>query len=174
VDHSTLIKILNKKIKDKRVMWLIKKILENYKYEVKGKGMPLENLTSQFFANIYLNELDQFIKHRLKIKHYIRYVDDFVILHSSKQKLEYYKDEINRFLKKELKLELHPDKSKIILINKGINLLGFRVFYHRKLLRKSNIRKFERELLIFKKQFDKNKIDYNKIYSSFEGWFMQK
>ena len=70
------------------------------------KGMPLGNLTSQFFANVYLNELDYFVKHKLKAKYYIRYVDDFVILHPSKSQLEIWKKQIEEFLKKELKLEL--------------------------------------------------------------------
>ena len=82
--------------------------------------MPLGNLTSQFFANIYLNELDYFVKHTLRAKYYIRYVDDFVILHNSKEKLENWKSEIERFLKDKLKLELHPQKSRIIPLSKGI------------------------------------------------------
>ena len=60
--------------------------------------MPLGNLTSQFFANIYLNELDYFVKHELKAKYYIRYVDDFVILHESKEQLQVWKEKINAFL----------------------------------------------------------------------------
>ena len=100
------------------------------------KGMPLGNLTSQFFANIYLNELDYFVKHILNAKYYIRYVDDFVILHSSKSQLEEWKNKISEFLKKELKLELHLDKSKIISLSHGVDFVGFRNFYHFKLLRK--------------------------------------
>ncbi|MDP3734376.1 MAG: reverse transcriptase/maturase family protein, partial [Nanoarchaeota archaeon] len=80
VNHHVLVEILGKRIKDERVLWLIKKIIANHHRKEKERGMPLGNLTSQFFANIYLNELDQFVKHRLKAKHYIRYVDDFVIL----------------------------------------------------------------------------------------------
>lgn len=107
--------------------------------------MRLGNLTSQFFANVYLNELDQFVKHKLKAKYYIRYVDDFVILHNNKETLEKYKEQINNFLKT-IKLELHEDKSKIIPLSEGVSLLGYRVFYHHKLLRKSNLRKFQRKI----------------------------
>ena len=85
------------------------------------KGMPLGNLTSQFFANVYLNELDYFVKHKLKVKYYIRYVDDFVILHSSKKQLEIWLSQINNFLKRELKLEIHPEKSRIISLSRGID-----------------------------------------------------
>ena len=84
--------------------------------------MPLGNLTSQFFANVYLNELDQFMKHKLGAKYYLRYVDDFVILHSSKHQLNIWKKEINNFLNEKLKLELHPNKSKIINLSNSITI----------------------------------------------------
>ena len=91
--------------------------------------MPLGNLTSQFFANIYLNELDYFVKHGLKAKYYIRYVDDFVILHSSKEQLEIWKQEIDKFLKEKLKIELHSQKSRIISLSHGVDFVGFRNFF---------------------------------------------
>ncbi|MBI4154482.1 group II intron reverse transcriptase domain-containing protein [Candidatus Woesearchaeota archaeon] len=168
VDHEILIRIIKRKIKDERVIWLIKQILNNFK--TKENGMPLGNLTSQFFANIYLNRLDQFIKHKLRLKYYIRYVDDFVVIHISKEKLERIKNTINNFLKNNLRLELHPDKSKILTLKHGIPFLGFRVFYFYKLLKKNNIEKMKRKILIFVKQLSNNLIDYDKIYASFEGW----
>ena len=89
VDHKILLRIIKRKISDRKIIWLIERILENnVEGNPKGKGMPLGNLTSQFFANVYLGDLDYFIKHKLNIKYYIRYVDDFVILDSSKDKLE--------------------------------------------------------------------------------------
>ena len=88
IDHEVLMNIIRRKIKDEKVIWLIKKILNNNVPDnSKGKGMPLGNLTSQFFANVYLNELDYFVKHKLRAKYYIRYVDDFVLLNESKEKL---------------------------------------------------------------------------------------
>jgi len=96
VDHEVLIRIIQRKIKDEQVIWLIKQILVNGFIE---KGMPLGNLTSQFFANVYLNELDYFVKHNLKAKYYVRYVDDFVILRNSKGQLKIWKEEIDKFLK---------------------------------------------------------------------------
>ncbi len=128
--------------------------------------MPLGNLTSQFFANVYLNELDYFIKHELKAKYYIRYVDDFVILHSSKSQLKEWKEKINSFLKEKLKLELHKDKSKIISLSKGIDFLGFKNFYNFKLLRKRNIRKIRKKI----ESFSIGKVDYYKITETFQGW----
>ena len=128
--------------------------------------MPLGNLTSQFFANVYLNELDYFIKHKLKAKYYIRYVDDFVILHKSKDQLEIWKKAIDNFLKEQLRLELHPNKSKIIFLSKGVDFVGFRNFYYFKLLRKRNIRKMENKI----NSFSENRIRFNELIKSYQGW----
>ena len=151
---------------------LMEKILNNFDTKIKGKGMPLGNLTSQFFANVYLNELDYFVKHKLKAKYYLRYVDDFVILNKDKEILEEYKDKINKYLTN-LKLELHPDKSNIIPLRNGITFLGYRIFYHYKLLKKSNLKKFKRN---FKDKLELcesggGAFDFDHLYSSLEGWF---
>ena len=133
--------------------------------------MPLGNLTSQFFANVYLNELDQFVKHKLKAEYYIRYVDDFVILHQNTKTLVDYKERINKFLLQKLKIELHPDKSKIMELAKGIGFLGYRVFYHQKLLRKSNKRKFERKFSEKLSQIEQKEASYVDVLNSLQGWF---
>jgi len=171
VDHNILISILKTKIKDKHVLHLIETILNNYNAKDPGKGMPLGNLTSQFFANVFLNELDQYVKHKLKAKYYLRYVDDFVILHPSKKILAKLKEKIERFLKKELMLSLHPDKSKIIALSKGISFLGFRIFYHHKLIRKKNQRKFNNRFEEIKRLFKDKEIDRDMIIKIIEGWF---
>ena len=173
VNHEILLNILRRKIKDKKIIWLIEKILENSSRIGGGganqlckRGMPLGNLTSQFFANVYLNELDYFVKHLLKEKYYIRYVDDFVILHNSKEQISIWKAQIDEFLKIELKIDLHPDKSKIIPLSKGIDFVGFRTFYHHKLLRRRNIRKM---FLIIEK-YKKGEMPKEKLLQSFCGW----
>src|SRR3989344_532686 len=170
VDHEILITILKSKIKDNAIIWLIKLILGNYKTKKERKGMPLGNLTSQFFANVYLNEFDQFVKHELKIKHYIRYVDDFIILHDSRDKLEIYRQKINDFLKEALNLELHEDKTKIISLKKGVHFLGFKIFPHHRLIKKKNKKKFERKLQDLKKRYSENETKREKIIEIFEGW----
>jgi len=172
VKHEVLIKIIRRKISDEKVIWLIKQILNNLPVAIGGdgafykKGMPLGNLTSQFFANVYLHELDYFVKHKLKAKYYIRYVDDFVILHKNKEQLGIWKQEINDFLKSELKLELHPEKSKIVSLSRGIDFVGFRNFYYYKSLRKRNMEK----ILIKINQSEKGEICYEKLMESFHGW----
>ena len=159
VDRIILRTILEKKINCSETLNLIKKILNNFEGE---KGMPLGNLTSQFFANVYLNELDKFVKHKLKAKYYVRYVDDFIILHESKEQLKNWKRRIKSFLKEKLKLKLHPDKSKIINLSKGIDFVGFRNFYHYKLLRKRNRKSMKNKI--------NNVKEKNKLIDSFQGW----
>ena len=131
--------------------------------------MPLGNLTSQFFANLYLNDFDYFVKHKLKAKYYIRYVDDFVILHNSKKVLIEYIDKIVKYLTN-LKLELHPSKSKIIPLYKGINLLGFRIFYYHRLIKKSNIRRFKRKLSQKSIRLAVDDLSYNDFMNGLQGW----
>lgn len=164
VNHIILTKIIKRKINDENLIRLIIKILING--QAKNVGMPLGNLTSQFFANIYLNELDYFLKHKLKAKYYIRYVDDFVILYNSKEQLITWNKEIANFLKEHLKLELHSQKSKIISLSRGIDFVGFRNFYYFRLLRKRNINSMKQKA----KLFLEDKISQKKFYECFQGW----
>ncbi|MGI0141351.1 MAG: RNA-directed DNA polymerase [Candidatus Micrarchaeales archaeon] len=163
--------VVQRKIKDPDVIWLIKTILKNHKSETEGKGMPIGNLTSQFFANVYLNELDQFVKHTLKAKCYIRYVDDFVILHTDRKMLEKWRAEIDEFLHSTLKVQLHPEKTRVVKLNEGVTLLGFRVFYKYKLLKKSNAKRIWKRLDKFKQRYDKGEITTEEVIGSLEGWF---
>jgi len=132
--------------------------------------MPLGNLTSQFFANVYLDELDQFIKHGLKAKYYIRYVDDFVILHNSKKILADFKKIIDDFLRDRLNVELHPSKSCIVQIDNGITFLGFRIFFYHKLIKRSNMRKFEAKFHQLQSNYKAGVINRAKAMDSLEGW----
>lgn len=168
VDHKFLLEIISTNIKDKKTINLINKIVSNH--NSLGIGMPLGNLTSQFFANVYLNKLDQFVKHDLKVKYYIRYVDDFVIININKNRLNKIKNQIQEFLRENLNLELHPKKTKIILIHQGVQFLGLRIFIYHKLLTKKNIKKFKRKFNDYQINYIKKRIDYDKIYNSFEGW----
>ena len=161
VNHNTLINILRKKVNDEKLISLISKVLKNHSDTV---GMPLGNMTSQFFANVYLNELDQFVKNELKAKYYIRYVDDFIILNDSKEILESYKEKIDIFLMEKLQLELHTTKSKILLLKRGISFLGFRNFAYHRLLRKANILNMKRKII------QATQRDYDSLCQFLEGW----
>ena len=152
IHHEILIYILRKKIADEKVITLIRKILTNQGI---SHGVTLGNYTSQWFANIYLNELDYYAKHELKVKYYIRFMDDFLLLSDSKAELHTWKHKIKRFIKDELKLELHPIKQQIFPTNTGIDFLGYTVWKGHKKLRRRNVErfisrlnKFDKELLI--------------------------
>ncbi len=169
IDHKVLINILRKKIKDEDFIRLIKKVLNNFETIEYRKGLPLGNYTSQFFANVYLNHLDYFVKHNLKAKYYIRYVDDFIILDKNKKVLLGYMDKIRKYLIF-LKLELHPDKSKIYALRNGITFLGYRIFYNHRLLRRRNIRYFKRRLSEKLEFHRRGLINKDKLYSFLQGW----
>ena len=118
------------------------------------KGLPIGSLTSQFFANIYLNELDQFVKHKLKAKHYVRYVDDFVILGENAKDLAILKKEIQDFIQKELDLSLHPGKTVIQHKSKGIDFLGYIIRERYLLVRKRTVKSFKRRIYFFNHLLD--------------------
>jgi len=148
IDHNILISLIEKKIKDENAIWLIEMIIKSFSV-LPNKGLPLGNITSQLFANIYLNELDRFIKHELKEKYYIRYCDDFIILKSDKGYLEEFIASVGFFLGEKLKLSLHPDKIGIRKYHQGIDFLGYVSFPKHRILRtktrKRMIRKIERK-----------------------------
>lgn len=150
VDHSILLNIIRKRIKDADAMRLLEKIIESfisqYSTLFKRRGLPIGNLTSQLFANIYLNELDQFIKHKLKVKYYIRYTDDFVIGAEDKLYLENIIEAIHSFLSDKLGLELHPNKVTIRKFHQGIDFLGYIVLPHHRLLRIKTRKRIFRKL----------------------------
>jgi retron-type reverse transcriptase len=160
VNHDILLTLLKRKIRDADTLWLLQKIIHEYGSD--GKGMPLGALTSQLFANVYLNPFDHFLKEEMQVKFYLRYVDDFVVLHYSQQELENILSEMNSFLSEKLLLELHPEKTSIFPLHNGVKLLGFRCFYHYKLLRKSNMRYFLNNLADME--------DRNRAQKSLEGW----
>lgn len=130
VNHDILLNLIRRLVADKNTLWLINEIINSF-----DRGLPLGNVTSQLFANIYLNELDQFIKHKLKEKYYIRYCDDFVILGPSKEYSINLICPIRNFLREELKLSFHLDKIKIRKPGQGIDFLGYITLPHYRVLR---------------------------------------
>lgn len=124
INHDILLRIIGKTVNDSEILWLAEKIIKSFE-SAPGSGLPLGNVSSQIFANIYLNELDQFIKRKLCIKYYIRYNDDFVILDEDKETLERYLPAIKDFLEVQLKLALHPKKVSIGKYAQGVEFLGY-------------------------------------------------
>ncbi len=170
INHKVLLEIVKKKISDKKVIWLIQEIVNsNYEKEV-GEGIPIGNLTSQLFANIYLNELDQFVKHQLRIKYYIRYMDDFLILDFNKRKLQKIKREIGEFLEEKLKLKLHPKKANISPTKNGIDFLGYQILSNYRLLRKSTVKRFIKRTKKYQKMLNKGLLTEERFNNALQSW----
>ena len=135
IDQTTLLNILKKHEPDSDILWLLERVIGSFHSSAPGQGLPLGNLTSQLLVNIYLNEFDQFAKHQLKVKYYLRYADDFVIMATDKNHLANLLLKINNFLQKNLKLNLHPDKVSIKTLSSGVDFLGWVHFPDHRVLR---------------------------------------
>lgn len=147
IDHAILKKILKKRISDDDVLWLLSQVIDSF--ETKGKinvGLPLGNLTSQLLVNIYMNEFDQFAKRRLKIKQYVRYADDFVVVCEDRRVIEKSLLEISEFLGEELALSLNPQKIFIKTSAAGVDFLGWTHCPKHRVLRTSTKKRMFRNL----------------------------
>src|ERR1700735_4073581 len=114
------------------------------------QGIPIGNLTSQLFANVYMNEFDQFVKHKLHIKYYARYTDDFAIVSADRIYLENLLEPFSNFLHDRLALDLHPKKVSVRKLHQGIDFLGYNIFPHHRLVRTKTrqriIKKFQKRI----------------------------
>lgn len=173
-----MLSIIRKKISESKTLRLIeriigssykKKIYENL-FDFRLAGIPIGNLTSQLFANVYLNELDQFVKHNLRQRYYLRYMDDFLILRSDKKELSLLKERLREFLKDNLRLTLHPKKANIFPAEKGIDFLGYRIFKHYRLLRKSGVKRFIKRTKAYRKKLAKNEMTQEKFDHCLQSW----
>lgn len=185
VDHDILFKLLKKKIKDENILDLLKNVIESFHSEEEVlasqgvalrscRGIPLGNLTSQIFANIYLNELDQFVKHKLRIKYYARYADDFVILSKDKNFLYQCIDTLQHFLENKLELKFHPDKIIIRKLSWGIDFLGYIILPHYILPKTKTKRRIFRKIIIKISEYRSGKISdfsLNQTTQSYLGYF---
>jgi len=170
IDHNILLSLIRKKVKDENAIWLIKTIINSFSIKP-DEGIPLGNITSQLFANIHLNELDYFIKHNLRIKYYIRYCDDFVVVDDSKEHLECFISEISNFLNN-LKLSIHPDKIIIKKYHQGIDFLGYINFPHHRTLRTKTKKRMLRRINKKIRDLKQNKIteeSFNQTIQSYLG-----
>ena len=154
IDKKILISILEKKILDKDVMWLINKILYSQEKEV---GLEIGNYTSQLFANIYLNEVDQYVKKELGIKYYFRYMDDSVLMVSSKEEAKYCLEKIKNFLSLKLGLCLNK-KTQIFKSKQGVNFCGYKINKNRLKLRDKGKRKLKKKVKKLKSLIKEGKI----------------
>lgn len=147
ISHIALKSILQRYMGNNQVFWLLDQVIDSFHTSGKtGIGLPLGNLTSQLFINIYMNELDQFVKRELEVRYYIRYADDFVMLHENRDFLRSLIPIVAEFLKKKLKLFLHPDKVLIKTFASGVDFLGWVHFSHHRILRTTTKRRVLKKL----------------------------
>lgn len=163
VCQDTLKQVLEYKIKDPDFLQLLSKIID---HAPKLIGLPIGNLTSQHFANIYLNELDQYIKHDLKRKKYIRYMDDAVIYGNSKEELWALKKDISIFLEEKLKLHFNEKSTFLRPIHQGIPFLGFNIYPHLIRIQRKNWQRFCRKFKKRQCQYEKEEIQACELLSS--------
>ncbi len=171
VDHQILLKILAERIHDKDILSLLSKVIESFATDSNhSKGIPLGNLTSQVFANIYMNKLDQFTKHTLKIKHHLRYADDFIIVLNDKVLLVQLLGKIEKFLEEELKLSLHPKKIILSSIYLGIDFLGYILLPYCILPRTKTKRRLVNRIRKRIQEYKDEQISYNTLYQSIQSY----
>ena len=170
IDHQILLDLIKQKIIDKDTLWLLEEIVKSFGKDAK-KGLPLGNLTSQLFANIYLDELDKFIKHLLKVKFYLRYTDDFIIAHQDKYYLKGLTPEIKEFLRQDLKLDLHPEKIMIRKLRQGIDFLGYVALPHYRVLRTKTKIRMLKKIKVKQMQFCSGEISREAFEQARQSYF---
>ncbi|KKR07519.1 MAG: Retron-type reverse transcriptase [Parcubacteria group bacterium GW2011_GWC2_39_14] len=171
IDHVILKKLIKRNIEDTRLLHLIDIIVDSFSVAPE-KGLPLGNVTSQLFANIYLNELDIFIKHELHEKFYLRYCDDFIILSESQSHLFDLIPIISEFLSSELKLKLHPGKVQLKKMTQGIDFLGYVTLPYYGVLRTKTKQRMFRKVIAASEKLDADLIDkigFNQVLQSYLG-----
>jgi len=187
IDHEILMRAIEKRIKDKDILWLIGVILESgretedygclsyfrgddlFTPVERRKGLPIGNLTSQLFANIYLDSFDHYVKEHLRCKCYIRYMDDMAVFDDSKERLRDMRPAMIQFLE-ELRLKIHAKRAQYWPVKKGTDWLGYRIYPTHRRLRKSNIRRFRLRLKSLADEYRQGTVDLQKIQSSVMSW----
>ncbi|MDB9303336.1 RNA-directed DNA polymerase [Nodularia spumigena CS-591/12] len=186
IDHIILKELIRRKIKCSDTLWLIDTIIDNSNEQetvidyfpgddllspvIQRKGLPIGNLTSQFFSNIYLNGFDHFVKEQLKISKYVRYVDDFALFSDERQLLADARLAIEEYLTT-LRLKIHPIKSQLFETQIGATFLGFRVFADRIRVRNSNLHHARRRLKGLQTDYLQGRIEQEKVNQSIQSWF---
>ncbi len=186
IDHIILKQLLPRKIKCSDTLWLIETIIDNSNEQeavieyfpgddlltpvTRRRGLPIGNLTSQFFANIYLNGFDHFVKEQLRAKKYLRYVDDFALFSDDWDFLANARLAIENYLA-QLRLQVHPIKSQLFATKIGATFLGFRVFSDRIRVRSSNLHLARRRLRRLQSDYARGIISREKVNQSIQSWF---
>lgn len=166
INKEKLFNIIKRKVKDKQFLELTK-LLIYHNNEL--KGIPIGNYTSQYFANIYLNELDHFVKEKLKIKYYVRYMDDFILLLKDKEQAKEALNEIREFLENKLDLKLNK-KTNYFKMKQGVIFCGYKIYNDHILLRKDNKKKIYKKVKNWNKLYYQNKLDLKQTCIRLNSW----
>ena len=184
IDHDILKTKLERHIKDQDVLWLFGVIIDSAPFGDQPQpfgdddlvdlmqrrcGLPIGNLTSQFFGNLYLDALDHHLKEKCRAPAYLRYVDDLVLLADDKGRLWQLRDEIEAFMELE-RLLLHPNKVHLTRTTDGLDYLGYRVFPHRIRVRRDNGYRFRRRLRAKARDYARGRLDLGDIQPSVAAW----
>jgi retron-type reverse transcriptase len=185
VNHDKLLEILQSKIDDPSLINLLRIIIDSTDsgaehdalfapdsyYFTKGRrGIPIGNLTSQLFANIYLHQVDMFAKQTLKIKHYVRYMDDILFFSSDKIQLHEWQQAMTKYLYEELYLTINPRKIRLYPTSQGVSFVGYVIHPNFLLLRSSSVRRFKKR---YRKQLHammNEQLDLKDLRESFASW----
>lgn len=174
IDHEILLEILGERIKDADVMWLMREIVGSFSTGQRdlfhARGVPIGNLTSQMFANVYMNEFDQFVKHELRAKRYARYTDDFVIVGSDPEELAELIAPMEKFLQEKLRLGLHPDKVEIVKYRKGVDFLGYVQFPRHRLMRQRSKQRMLRKIKAAHGLYRSGKMSKEKMVATVQSY----
>lgn len=165
IDHTILYNIVASKIKDPEVLWLTKIILGT----TEDPGIPVGSYTSQWFANLYLHQLDMFIKHKLKVKMHVRYMDDWVLVFESKEQAKYALEQIKEFTNNELKLELNK-KTQIFPVKNGVNFCGYKIWSTHMKIRDSSKKRMKRKMKAFQRKYANGEMTLEEIKRSVNSW----
>ncbi len=185
VNHQKLHDLLSKRVKDERLLGLHDTIIASsdsgteYDYlfppdsyfHTKGRrGIPIGNLTSQLFANVYLHEVDMFAKQTLKIRHYIRYMDDILLFHTDKKQLREWQARLTEFLYEELYLTVNPRKVRVYPSRLGVDFVGYVLYPYSRRVRASSVRRFRRRFHKQLRGMIKGELSTANVVSSFNAW----
>lgn len=172
IDHDRLVAIIARRIRDEQVLWLVELIIRSLSTGIReGAGIPIGNLTSQLFANIYLDQVDHFVKEELRIKWYLRYMDDWAVFGHNKEQLIEVRDTIAEFLGQHLGLTLNPKRTRIFQADTGVDWLGWLVYpggYRR--LRQSSVRRARHRLRYLVKAYAAGEVSLDYVKDSIRAW----
>lgn len=169
IDREILKSILRRKIKCEKTLRLLDEII-NSAAKIDVKGIPLGNATSQLFANIYLNELDNYCKRKLKIKFYVRYMDDVVAILDGKEKAKNVMNEMTAYVNAHLNLTASIKKTKIFPLAQGVNVFGYKVYTTHRLLRNDSKKKIKRKMKKMRRLIAEGRLEKEKAEQIFNSW----